>query len=135
MVSEGKFIVASGPVIVKDGKLLVSKDNKDDFYKLIGGTVKEGESLEDACIRKAKESCGAEIKIVKPLFPNVLYENPQTREKMTIVLINYLAELKNPDEIKPIPPEQDLKWIEIEEIKKGKENVSPNVRVLVEKEF
>jgi ADP-ribose pyrophosphatase YjhB (NUDIX family) len=130
-----KTIIVSGPVIVEKGKLLVSKDNKDDFYKLIGGRVKEGESLEKACIRKAREACNADIEIIKPLFPNILYENPQTKEKMVIILINYLAKLKNPKEIKPIPPEQDLKWVEIKEIKKGRGNVSPNVRALVEKEF
>jgi len=135
MVSEGKFIVASGPVIVEDKKLLVSKDSKDDFYKLIGGTVREGEDLETACKRKAKEACGAEIEIIRSLSPNILYENPQTKEKMTIVLINYFAKLKNPEEIKPIPPEQNLKWIENEEIKKGEGNVSPNVKALAEKEF
>lgn len=128
-------IVVSGPVIVENGKLLVSKDNKDDFYKLIGGRVKEGEELEEACIRKAREACNADIEIIKPLFPNILYENPQTREKMIIILINYLARLKNLKEIKPIPPEQDLKWIDIKEIKKGRGNVSPNVRTLVEREF
>ena len=58
---EGKFIVASGPVIIEQGSLLVSKDNKDDFYKFIGGTVKEGEDLEEACIRQAKEACNAEM--------------------------------------------------------------------------
>lgn len=132
---EGKFIVASGPVIVEDGKLLVAKDNKDDFYKLIGGTIKEGESLEEGCIRKAKEACGAEIEIIKPMSPNILYENPQTKEKMVIVLINYLAKLKNKDEIKPLPPEEDLKWVSIEDVKNGLGNVSPNVKALIEKEF
>ncbi len=130
---EGKYLIASGPVIIEDGKILVSKDNKDDFYKLIGGRIQEGEKLEDACVRKAKEACNAEIEILKPLMPNILWENPTTKEKMTIVLINYLAKLKNKNEIKPIPPEQDLKWISIEDIKKGKGNVSPNVRELVEK--
>jgi ADP-ribose pyrophosphatase YjhB (NUDIX family) len=130
---EGKYIIASGPVIIKEGKLLVLKDNKDDFYKLIGGRIKEGEKLEEACIKRAKEACNAETKIIKPLMPNILWENPTTKEKMTIVLINYLAELKNPKEIKPIPPEQDLKWISIEDIKSGKGNVSPNVRELIEK--
>ncbi len=133
-MAEGKYIVASGPVIIEDGKLLVSKDNKDDFYKFIGGTVKEGETLEEGCIRKAREACNAEIEIIKPLFPNILYENPQTKEKMTIILINYLAKLKNRNEIKPLPPEEDLKWVSIEEIKQGKGNVSPNVKMLVEKE-
>jgi len=36
-------------------------------------------------------------------MPNILYENPTTKEKMVIVLINYLARLKNPRDIKPIP--------------------------------
>ncbi len=128
-----KTIIASGPVIIEDGKLLVSKDNKDDFYKLIGGRVHEGESLEDACIRKSREACNAEIEIIKPLFPNILYENPQTKEKMIIVLINYLAKLKNKEGIKPLPPEQDLKWVSLNDIKQGKGNVSPNVKMVVEK--
>ena len=32
-----KTIVASGPVIIQNGKLLVNKDDKDEFYKLPGG--------------------------------------------------------------------------------------------------
>ena len=28
---EGKFIIASGPVIIENGKLLVNKDDKDDY--------------------------------------------------------------------------------------------------------
>lgn len=132
---EGKYIVASGPVIIKDGKLLVVKDNKDDFYKFPGGTVREGESLESACIRRAKEEVNAEVELIKPLSPHILWENPQTKEKMTIVLINYRARLKNEKSLKIIPPTQDFKWVSIKEIKKGKGNVSPNVRALVEKEY
>ena len=135
MVSKGKYIVASGPVIIEENKLLVVKDNKDPFYKLPGGTVKEGESLEAGCLRRAKEEINADVEIIRPLRPNILYENPRTKEKMTIVLINYLSKLKNKEEIKPIPPSQEIKWIDIEEIKKGEGNVSPNVKALIEKEF
>ena len=39
---EGKFIIASGLVIIEDQKLMVNKDDKDDFYKLPGGTIEEG---------------------------------------------------------------------------------------------
>jgi hypothetical protein len=35
---EGRCIIASGQVIIRDGKILV---NKDDFYKLPGGTVEK----------------------------------------------------------------------------------------------
>ena len=131
---EGKFIVASGPVIIEDGRLLVNKDNKDDFYKLPGGTVEEGiEDLEEACHRETKEENNAEIEIIRPLHPMILWENPQTKQKMTIVLIHYLAKLKNKDKMKPLPPTKEIKWLSIEEIKKGKHDVAPNITFLIDK--
>lgn len=130
---EGKYIIASGPVIIENGKLLVNKDNKDDFYKLPGGTVEQGiESLEEACHRETKEENNAEIEIIRPLHPMILWENPQTKEKMTILLIHYLAKLKNKNQIKPMPPIIETKWLDIEEIKKGKHKVAPNIKFLIE---
>ena len=65
-----KVIIASGPVIIEKGKLLVNKDNKDDFYKLSGGTIEEGiEDLELACHRETKEENNAEIEIMGPFIP------------------------------------------------------------------
>jgi len=133
MVSEGKYIVASGPVIIEDGKLLVNKDNKDDFYKLPGGTVEKGDSLLDACHKEVKEENNGEIEIIRPLNPMIIYKNPQTKDEMTIVLIHYLSKLKNKEELKPIPPVQEVKWLNIEEIKQGKHNVAPNIKFLIEK--
>lgn len=131
---EGKFIVASGPVIIEKGKLLVNKDNKDDFYKLPGGTVEENiEDLEQACHRETKEENNAEIEIIRPLHPMILWQNPQTKEKMTIVLIHYLAKLKNKEQIKPMPPIQEVKWLDIKEIKQGKHNIAPNIKFLIDK--
>jgi len=128
-----KTIIASGPVIIKNGKLLVDKDNKDDFYKLPGGTTKENETLEEACARRTKEETNAEIEIVNPLHPMILHENPQTKEPTTIILIHYAAKLLNKEEIKPIPPVQEVKWLDIEEIKQNKHNVAPNIKFLIEK--
>jgi ADP-ribose pyrophosphatase YjhB (NUDIX family) len=131
---EGKFIVASGPVIIEDGKLLVNKDDKDDFYKLPGGTIEAGiEDLEQACHREVKEENNTDIEIIKPLHPMILWKNPQTKEKMAILLIHYLAKLKNKDKIKPIPPIKEVKWLSIDEIKQGKHHVAPNIKFLIEK--
>lgn len=131
---EGKFIVASGPVIIENGKLLVNKDDKDDFYKLPGGTIEEGiEDLEQACHRETMEENGGKIKIIGPLHPMILWKNPQTKDKMVILLIHYRAELLNKDEIKPIPPIKEVRWLDIKEIKKGKHNVAPNIKFLIEK--
>ena len=131
---DGKVIIASGPVIIEAGKLLVIKDDKDDFYKLPGGTVKEGiEDLEQACHRKVKEENNADIEIIRPLHPMILWKNPQTKEKMAILLIHYLAKLKNPQEIRPMPPIREVKWLSIEEIKSGKHKIAPNIKFLIEK--
>lgn len=131
---EGKFIIASGPVIIEDGKLLVDKDNKDDFYKLPGGTIQEGmEDLEQACHRKVKEEINGEIEIIKPLHPKILWENPQTKEKMVIVLVSYLAKLKNKSEIRPIFPTQEIKWLDLKNVEEWKSSVSPYTQFLIEK--
>lgn len=129
-----KYIIASGPVIIEEGKLLVNKDDKDDFYKLPGGTIEEGiENLEEACHRETKEEINAEIEIIKPLHPMILWKNPQTEDKMCVVLIHYLAKLKNKDEIKPIAPIKEVKWLDIEEIKQDKYYIAPNIKFLIEK--
>ena len=133
-MSEGKFIIASGPVIIEDGKLLVNKDNKDDFYKLPGGTIEpEDKDLEQTCHREILEEDNAMIEIIKPLNPMIIYKNPQTKEEMIILLIHYLAKLLNKDEIKANPPIQEIKWLDIEEIKQGKYDVAPNIKFLIEK--
>jgi ADP-ribose pyrophosphatase YjhB (NUDIX family) len=129
-----KSIVASGPVIIHNGKLLVDKDLKDDFYKIPGGTISPGtEDLEEACHRKAREGINAEIEIIKPLHPKVLWENPQTKEKMAILLVSYLAKLKNPKEIRPIEPIQEVKWLDLKDVDKWKDQVSPYTQFLIEK--
>lgn len=129
-----KFIIASGPVIIEKGKLMVNKDDKDEFYKLPGGTIEEGiEDLEEACHREVKEENNAKIEIIKPIHPMILWKNPQTKEKMVILLIHYLAKLKNKKQIKPIPPIKEIKWLNIEEIKQGKHKVAPNIKFLIEK--
>ena len=131
---EGKFIIASGPVIIEEGKLLVNKDNKDDFYKLPGGTIEEGiEDLEEACHREVREEVNAEIEIIKPLHPMQIWKNPQTEEKMAITLIHWEGKLLNKKEIEPIEPIQEIQWLDITEIKEGKHNVAPNIKYLIEK--
>jgi ADP-ribose pyrophosphatase YjhB (NUDIX family) len=128
------YIIASGPVIIEDGKLLVNKDNKDDFYKLPGGTIETGvESLEEACLRETKEENNAEIEIIRPLHPMILWKNPQTNDEMCILLIHYLSKLKNKEEMKPIFPTQEIRWLDIEEIKQGKYSVAPNIEYLIKK--
>jgi len=129
-----KYIIASGPVIVENGKLLVNKDDKDDFYKLPGGQVESyDKTLEDACHRETKEENNGEIKIIKPLSSMMLRKNPQTGEEMIILLIHYKAKLLNKKDLKPVAPIRKVVWLSISDIKKGKYPVAPNIKFLIEK--
>ncbi|MEK6761062.1 MAG: NUDIX hydrolase [Nanoarchaeota archaeon] len=129
-----RYIIASGPVIIEGGKLLVNKDDKDDFYKLPGGQVEDyDKSLEDACHRETKEENNGQIKILKPLSPMMLRKNPQTGEEMVILLIHYKAKLLNKKDLKPIAPIREVVWLPISEIKKGKHRVAPNIIYLIKK--
>ena len=127
-----KTIIASGPVIIERGKLLVSLDRKDDFYKIPGGTFKESDkNLENTCRREVKEEINANIEILGPLHPMLINKNPRTGEKMIIILIHYKAKLKNKNELKAIYPIKEYVWLNIDDIKKGKYNVAPNISYLI----
>jgi len=123
-----KIIIASGPVIIENGKILLSKDAKDDFYKLPGGSVKLGkESLEQGCKRRVKEEVNGNIEIIHPLDSHVLWKNPSTKEPMIIVLVNYLSKLKNKNQIKPGKGIVEIKWVSVKDIINGKfKKASPN---------
>ena len=125
-------IVASGPVIVENGKLLVNRDKSDEFFKLPGRKIREGESAEECCIRETKEEINGEVKILRPLSHMVLWKKPQSGENILVVLIHYLARIKNRD-LKPGKGIVEIKWLDVNEIKKGKHNVGPNIKFLIEK--
>ncbi len=127
-----KTIIVSGPVIINNCKLLVDKDDKDDFYKIPGGRLEGDETLEENCIREALEEVNAKVVIIKKLLTLILERNPTTNEKMRIELHHYLCDLENISEIKPILPVKEIKWLEISKIRQGRYNVAPNIKFLID---
>lgn len=126
-------MVLSGPVIIENGKLLVTNDGKDDFYKIPGGKVKEGESLEETCLRELEEETGFECKILKELSTMKINQKPGTGEKMEIELHHYKAELINLVENYNSFEHggHEVRWIEINDLEKYP--LAPNIKFLVEK--
>ncbi|HIG94617.1 MAG: MutT/NUDIX [archaeon GW2011_AR13] len=135
MVSEIKKIIASGPVIVYKGRLLVSHDGKDDFYKIPGGKLVEGESLEECAIRELKEETGLDGKIKNQLSTKYLSKKPGTEEEVKISLYHFKSELeKAPETFESFDyNKHKVYWLKIEDIKEGKYKVAPNIEFLIEK--
>lgn len=91
-------IIASGPVIIEDNKVLLNKEQKEygvTPWLFPGGEVEDFDAtLEEACRREAKEEMGIDVQIIKPLKPLLLHERGRV-----IILIHYLA--RRIGEVKP----------------------------------
>jgi ADP-ribose pyrophosphatase YjhB (NUDIX family) len=130
-MTDKKIIIASGPVIIENGKVLLNQHGDDNFWKFLGGKVEHfdfqdiNNSLEEACKREVKEEMGFEIKIIKPLKP-MMVPKPGDQDTWAI-LIHYLAE-----RIGEINPGLDIKKYEWFDMNNLPENCGPNIRPVIE---
>jgi len=124
-----KTIIASGPVIIEDGKVLLNKEMKqtgETPWLFPGGEVEDFDiSLEQACQREAKEEMGIDVEILSVIKP-MLVKRPETPDKMAI-LIHYVA--KRNGEISPAENIVDWGWFDIHALP---ENCAPNVYAVIQ---
>lgn len=110
--------VISGCAVIKDNKVLMVKEANPKCYgqwNYPAGHLEEFEKITDGAIRETFEETGCKVKLtgVLPIFSIDL-------EKETHIVITFTAEIIeenisfNPKEI------LDVKWIDIEDIKKMK---------------
>ena len=109
--------VIAGCLISKENKILMVKEAKTICYgkwNFPAGHVDEGENIRVAAIREVFEETGCKVEL-KGVLPIVSIQTPKGE---THVLIRFVAEIVeenikfNPEEI------LDVKWIEIEKVKK-----------------
>ena len=126
-----QIIVASGPVVIEDGKVLLNKHGDDVFWKFLGGRVEhfdfqdETNSLEEACRREVREEMGLEIEIIRPLKPMMVQKpgDPNT----WVILIHYLA--KRLGEIRRGSDIRDAQWFDIDNLPA---DCAPNIKPVIE---
>lgn len=86
------LIIASGPVIIEEGKVLLNREQKETGitpWLFPGGKVEDLDlSLEEACKREAKEEMGIEVDIIRPL-ETLLIKRPDGDGHA--LLVHYLA--------------------------------------------
>ena len=101
-----KIIIASGPVIVENGKVMLNQHGDTDFWKFCGGQTKDDESLIETAARRVKEEMGIGIEILDE-NPFIIYTKKETPAGVfDVILVHYLA--KRIGEIKP--GKEIIKW-------------------------
>jgi len=107
-----KIIVASGPVIVENEKVLLNKHGDTSFWKFCGGQVENYDvDLIANAKREAKEEMGIDLKILNE-EPFISFTRKETAEnKIDIILVHFLAE--QIEEIKPGTDNQEWDWLDI----------------------
>ncbi len=123
-------LIASGPVIIEDNKVLLNKEKKEDGritpWLFPGGEVESFDiSLEEACKREVMEEMGLEVTIKRPLKPMIVHR-PDKPEKLAI-LIHYLADRIG--EIKPGENIVEWNWFDIDNLPV---DCAPNVKAVIE---
>ena len=118
-------IIASGPVIIEDGQVLLNKEHKPEgvsLWMFPGGEVENFDTtLEEACQREVKEEMGIEVKIIRPLQPIMLHQ-----KERVVILIHYLA--NRVGEIKPGPETAEWGWHDIHNLPS---DCAPNVYTII----
>ena len=119
-----KIIIASGPVIVEDGKVLLDQHGDTSFWKFCGGRLDDLElSLIEVARRRAKEELGIDLEILDS-EPFITYAKKETPEGvLDIILVHFLA--KRIGEVTSGKEIRKWDWLPLETIEQ--EDLAPNI--------
>ena len=110
-----KIIIASGPVIVENNRVLLNKHGDTPFWKFCGGKVKDFDTnLIENAKREVYEEMGIEIKILdnEPFFTFTRKEKDS--KEIDIILVHFLA--KRIGEIKPGTDIREWGWHDLQKL-------------------
>ena len=118
-----KIIIASGPVIVENNKVLLNKHGDTAFWKFCGGRVENYEiNLIDNAKREVKEEMGIDIEILDQEPFITFTRKEKDRETIDIILVHFLA--KRIGKIKPGKDILKWDWLDINNLPK---DLGPNI--------
>ncbi|MFZ4648082.1 MAG: NUDIX domain-containing protein [Patescibacteria group bacterium] len=116
------IIIASGPVIIENKKVLLVKHGEDSFWKFCGGRVEDGErNLKEVARREASEELGIKINVLNE--PPYFFYTEKGEEKRSVVLVHFLATYHG--EVNPGVDIRDFRWLSKEDL--STEDLAPNI--------
>ena len=110
--------ICVGAAIFCEGSLLLVRRIPDfpGSWELPGGSVEDGEKLEDALLREVREETGLSVRIGRPFFAST-FEARGPEGRVTIVAIEFLCSLLVRAPIRLSPEEHDeFAWVRAQDL-------------------
>jgi 8-oxo-dGTP diphosphatase len=108
---------AARVIIVKNEKVLLIHSQKYNSYTLPGGGVEDGESLEQAAIREAKEETGIAINILAEVETTTeVFDERSILNITTCLTANIAGQHELSPDAESIEEGQALVWIPLNEV-------------------
>ena len=105
-IDDGILNIRVGAIIMKDNKILMVGNDKDNFLYSVGGRIKFGETAEEAVIREVFEETGHKLEIDRLGF---VHENffhakfdKNTEDKKLFHEISLYFYMKTPNDFEPV---------------------------------
>lgn len=115
----------AGCVIMKDGKILLMKRKKRQWYELPGGKLEDGETPEQAAVREIKEELCCDVKLVRKIGNKKFKQDSRELDYTW-----FLASIVSGEPVVGDPDDyDDLKYVPMEKLKEHK--LSPNMQNLL----
>lgn len=128
--------IAAGAIVFKENKiLLVRRRNPPSkgLWAIPGGSVKLGETLQQAAERETLEETGITVKADKPVLTFDIVERDKNRRiRFHYVVIDLMAKYEH-GELKAGDDALDVRWVSADEI--NRPDVSPKTLQMLKKEF
>ncbi|MBQ6075481.1 MAG: NUDIX domain-containing protein [Lachnospiraceae bacterium] len=101
---DGYLNIRVGAVIMKDGKILMAGNERNEYLYSVGGRIKFGETAEEAVRREVREETGRDLEIDRLGFVHETYFPGDTPSKMgrPIYEISFYFYMKTPPDFEPV---------------------------------
>jgi len=111
--------VAVGAIVIKENRILLVKRNKEPgagAWAIPGGSVRLGETLQEAVERESLEETGLRVKAKDPVHTfELIKRDHENRIRFHYVIIDLLADLIG-GELRPSDDAADARWFTPEDI-------------------
>ena len=124
---DGLINIRVGAIILKDEKLLMVGNKRNNYLYSVGGRVKFGETAEEAVVREVLEETGIKLEIDRLGFvhENYFYGAEKLGTRKLIYEIAFFFYMKVPNDFSPKcdlfnedNPKEYLKWISLNDEQK-----------------